>query len=399
MSEKRKDTKGRILRTGEQQRRNGQYMFTYTDSNGKKAYVYSWKLEPTDKIPAGKRDCESLREKEKQIQRDLADGIAYRGDNMTVLDLIEKYIRTKSNIRTKTKANYNYIINIIRNDMFGAKRIDTVKISDAKEWIKKLKETDNRKYNCIRAIRSVVKPAFKMAVDDDLIRKNPFDFTLNSVISNDSAGRESLTCEERDSFLEFIRNDGTYSQYYDEVYILFHTGMRISEFCGLTIADIDTENKRVSIERQLQKSGKKYRLEETKTGAGKRVLIVSDDVNESFERLIQNRKKPEIETVVDGISGFLCLDKNGMPTTAMHWDDRFERITRKYESSIEKLNKKVTPHICRHTYATLAARAGMTSKTLQYLMGHSDIRTTLNVYTHTDMEGVTEEVERLNKGN
>lgn len=78
----------------------------------------------------------------------------------------------------------------------------------------------------------------------------------------------------------------------------------------MTIADIDTENKQVSIERQLQKSGKKYRIEETKTGAGKRVLIVSDDVNENFKRLIQNRKKPEIEPVVDGISGFLCLDKN-----------------------------------------------------------------------------------------
>lgn len=88
-----------------------------------------------------------------------------------------------------------------------------------------------------------------------------------------------------------------------------------------------------------------------------------------------------------------------MPTTAMHWDDRFERITKKYESSIKKLNKKVTPHICRHTYATLTARAGMSPKTLQYLMGHSDIRTTLDVYTHIDMDGVTEEVERLNKRN
>lgn len=92
MSKKRRDNKGRILRTGEQQRRNGQYMFAYTDSNGRKVYVYSWKLEPTDRIPVGKRDCESLREKEKQIQRDLADGIAYRGDNMTVPDLVEKYI-------------------------------------------------------------------------------------------------------------------------------------------------------------------------------------------------------------------------------------------------------------------------------------------------------------------
>ena len=68
MSEKRRDSKGRILRVGEQQRNNGQYMFTYRGKDGKNHYVYSWKLEPTDKLPEGKRSEKSLRELEKRLK-------------------------------------------------------------------------------------------------------------------------------------------------------------------------------------------------------------------------------------------------------------------------------------------------------------------------------------------
>ncbi len=69
MSEKRRDSKGRILRVGEQQRNNGQYMYTYHGRDDKDHYVYSWKLEPTDKLPTGKRECVSLREKRKKFRK------------------------------------------------------------------------------------------------------------------------------------------------------------------------------------------------------------------------------------------------------------------------------------------------------------------------------------------
>ena len=83
MSEKRRDNKNRILRNGESQRKDGRYAYKYTDATGKQQFVYSWKLEKTDKLPEGKRDCLSLREKEKQILRDLDDQIAppWRGND------------------------------------------------------------------------------------------------------------------------------------------------------------------------------------------------------------------------------------------------------------------------------------------------------------------------------
>ena len=78
------------------------------------------------------------------------------------------------------------MINVLKNDNFGKKRIDTVRISDAKTWLIKLQKKDGRSYSSIHSIRGVLRPAFQLAVDDDLIRKNPFSFQLVDVVVNDS---------------------------------------------------------------------------------------------------------------------------------------------------------------------------------------------------------------------
>ena len=69
---------------------------------------------------------------------------------------------------------------MIKKEDFGAKRIDKIKLSDAKTWLIKLQD-DGRGYSSIHSIRGVVRPAFQMAVDDDLINKNPFEFQLATV--------------------------------------------------------------------------------------------------------------------------------------------------------------------------------------------------------------------------
>ena len=82
--EKRRDSKGRILRTGESQRKDGRYAYKYINALGEPKFEYAWKLVPTDKTPAGKREDTSLREKEQAIQKDLNDGIDTVGKKMTV---------------------------------------------------------------------------------------------------------------------------------------------------------------------------------------------------------------------------------------------------------------------------------------------------------------------------
>lgn len=87
-----------------------------------------------------------------------------------------------------------------------------------------------------------------MAVDDDIIRKNPFDFQLKEVLINDSVKREALSRKDMRIFLNFVKNDNCYKKYYDAVFILFHTGLRISEFCGLTVDDIDMERRTINVD-------------------------------------------------------------------------------------------------------------------------------------------------------
>ena len=109
MSEKRRDNKNRILRTGESQRKDGRYAYKYIDTFGKPQFVYSWKLVPTDKTPAGKRDDIALREKEKEIQKQLDEGIDYAAGNVTVIALLERYISLKQGVRYNTKVGYNFV--------------------------------------------------------------------------------------------------------------------------------------------------------------------------------------------------------------------------------------------------------------------------------------------------
>ena len=131
MSEKRRDNKNRILRTGESQRKDGRYAYKYIDTFGKPQFVYSWKLVPTDKTPAGKRDDIALREKEKEIQKDLDDGIDHIGKKMTVCQLYAKQIRHRANVRHGTKQGRKQLMRILQEDKLGACRIENVKLSDA----------------------------------------------------------------------------------------------------------------------------------------------------------------------------------------------------------------------------------------------------------------------------
>lgn len=344
MSEKRRDSKNRILRNGESQRKDGRYAFKYIDSTGKQQFIYSWKLEKTDKLPQGKRQDISLREKEKAILKDLDDKIVPRGGEMTVLELVRKYILQKTGVRHNTEANYNFVLNIIKKEDVGAKRIDKVKLSDAKIWLIKLQK-DGRGYSTIHSVRGVVRPAFQMAVDDDLIRKNPFEFQLATVVVNDSVTREAITRKQERAFLEFVKSDKHFSKYYDGIYVLFKTGLRISEFVGLTIHEVDLKNKKIIVDHQLQrKRNMEYVIEDTKTTCGTRELPMADDVYECFKRIISNRKKPKVEPMIDGKSGFLFLDKNDMPMVALHWEKYFQHICQKYNNIYKVQMPKVTPH-------------------------------------------------------
>lgn len=79
-------------------------------------------------------------------------------------------------------------------------------MSDAREWLIKLQD-DGKDYSSIHSIRGVVRPASQIAVNDDLIRKNPFEFQLATVVVNDSVTREAITRKQEREFLRFFKED------------------------------------------------------------------------------------------------------------------------------------------------------------------------------------------------
>lgn len=391
----RRDSKRRVLRPGESIRADGKYQYKY-HIDGKPHFVYSWKLEPTDKLPPGKKPCLSLRELEKQVNSDLDRLLNVADGTMTVCELVDRYLKTKTGVRQSTRTGYVTVQRILAKEPFGQKKIRTVKTSDAKLFLIKLQQEDGKSYSSIHTIRGVLRPAFQMAVDDDILVKNPFGFQLAGVVVNDSVTREAISREQMRKFLKFVHDDVCYCKYYEVVYILFHTGMRISEFCGLTLKDIDLENRTVNIDHQLQRTcDMRYIIEETKTEAGKRKIPITEDVAQMFQAIIEDREPPKLEKVIDGYTGSLFYDDDGNPLVAMHWQHRFNRMVGRYNDIYRVQMPNITPHVCRHTYCSNMAKSGMNPKTLQYLMGHSDISVTMNVYTHISFDDAEEELKRM----
>ena len=219
-----------------------------------------------------------------------------------------------------------------------------------------------------------------------LIRKNPFQFQLMEVVVNDSVTREAISRAQERKFLQFVKEDPHFCRYYEGIYILFKTGLRISEFCGLTISDIDFKEHTINIDHQLQKKSKiGYYIQETKTTSGTRKIPMTADVEECFRKIIEKRNPPKAEPMVDGKSGFLYFDKNESICYSLHWEHYFQHIIQKYNNTYKVQMPVITPHVCRHTYCSNMAKSGMNPKALQYLMGHSDISVTLNTYTHAEL--------------
>lgn len=389
----RRDSRGRALHVGESQRKDGKYMFKYV-VDGKTYFLTSWKLLPSDRQPKGTKPTLSLREMEKEKGRDRNVGSNRSMQDMTVRELVERYLATRINVKPNTIINYNFVRNLMEKEEFYNRKIKNIRVSDAKLLLIKLHD-DGKRASTIKTVRGVLRPAFQLAVDDDILVKNPFSFLLAGVLVNDSVTRDAISRDQMRKFLRFIKGDKCYHKYYEAIYILFHTGMRISEFCGLTVKDIDFVGKNITVDKQLQRIGMKLVIESTKTEAGKRVLPMTEDVEEMFRSIVEHRHKPVKEKVIDGYSGFLFTDRNDLPLVAMHWQHRINHMVKRYNDIYKEQLPNITPHVCRHTYCSNMAKSGMNPKTLQYLMGHSDISVTMNTYTHLGLEDARDEVRKL----
>ena len=372
MAEKRKDKKGRVLKDGESQRSDGSYQFRYYDIHHKRRYVYAKTLD-------------ALRRKEEDVRRDLDDGIDYSAGEVTVSELVDRYMNMKRKIKTNSSRAYSSAVSRIKASKFGQKQIRSVKTSDAKAWFVELHD-DGLKQNTITVLHSVLRPAFEMAVEDDILRKNPFKFKLSDLIPDDSQERIPLTKEQQEKYLTFIKDYGN-DNYYDDIVILLGTGLRVSELYGLTKTDVDLKNRCLYVRRQLCRTAERpYFVTTPKTNSGVRRVPMSEPVYQAFLHAIQARPHPRIEMIIDGCSGFIFLDKDEKPKVAMHLQNYMRCMQKKFEKLYGSCIPHVTPHVLRHAFCTNLQQAGIDVKSLQYLMGHSNVSVTLDVYTHTDSD-------------
>ena len=377
---RRKDSRGRVLHDGESERKDGVYQYRYTH-NGKRHTIYAANLT-------------ALREKEKEIQDRLNSGVDYASGAISTLELVQKCVDLKQGARYTTRVSYDFALKRMKNEEFCQIPIREVLTSTAKEWIQKLYYEDGYSYNTVVNIKGIVNLAYQMAYEEDVIRKNPFSFRLRGLIPNNTKQKEALTEEEMAKWLNFLKNDANYCQYHDEMVVLAGTGLRISEFCGLTLQDIDFDEMRIKVERQLARtrSGKFY-VEKPKTKNGVRYIPMSPEVCESMRNIVQQRYSGGPEIIIDGVVGFLLLDRSHRPKVALHIENELRWCMKKYQKRYpNKKLPKITPHVLRHTFCTNMARNGMAIKNLQYLMGHSDVGTTLNIYTHSRYEDAAKEM-------
>ena len=330
--EKRTDRKGRLLHNGESQRKDGRYAYKYIE-NGKPKFIYSWKLVSTDRVPKGKRDCVALRDMIRAIQKDLDDGIDTTGGKMTVCQLYQRYINSRANVRKATVQGRNNLMEALKNDSLGNVNIDKLKLSEAKAWAYRMKEKYS--FSTIKNMKRSLNATFYLAIQDDLLRKNPFDFALTDVIENDTKTKEALTEEQTKALLDFVKIDCTYKAYYPAIVILLNTGLRISEMCGLTLSDLDFDNRMIDINHQLKKDKDGYYIEPPKSDSGYRKVPMTDLVYEALQEVIrsQNNAQP---IVVDGYSTFIFLNKQGYPMYNACYTTTFRNLVKKYRKITQK---------------------------------------------------------------
>lgn len=415
MSEKRRDSKNRILQNGESQRKDGKYEFKYVDANGTRRSAYSWKLVSNDKVPKGKR-CElSLREMEKQIRRDLEDGIStHIANSVTLNQLFDTYMAGKSELKQSTATNYKYMYKKYVSDTLGKKRIASIKYSDIKRFYNSLILEKNFKPNSMEIINTIIHPIFTMAVRDGYIRMNPSDGVMAEIKKShnwEKPKRHALTEVQQSMFMEFVANSETYKHWLPLLTVLLGTGCRIGEIIGLIWDDCDFTEGIISINHNLvyrqQDSGKcEMHITTPKTESGKRIVPMLEAVRKALlQEKKQQMKTGFNTTIIDGYSGFVFTNRCGYVHNPQTINRAIKRIyTACNEQEVEHAKKEhrqpvLIPHFSvhnlRHTFCTRFCENETDLKIIQEIMGHSDITTTMNIYNEATKERKQESFARL----
>ena len=395
---KRKDKSRVVLRSGEVQRTNGSYQYSWMDGSGKRRYVYAKTLE-------------ELRIKEEQIAKDKSDGIKTEARYTTLNELFDLWKTLKRGLKDNTFQNYNYLYDTFVRPVIGDKFVTKLKKSDIKRYYNYLADERGLKASTIDGIHTVLHQVLDMAVDDNYIRNNPSDRVLKELKQScfaKSEKRMALTRVEQDLFLDFLKNSRIYNHWYPIFAVMLGTGLRVGELTGLRWCDIDLDNGVIDVNHTLvyyshrsadSKQGCYFNINTPKTAASNRQVPMLDFVKEAFimEKEVQELLDIKCEAVIDGYTDFIFVNRFGNVQHQGTLNKAIKRIIRDCndEQFLTSDNPKVllphfSCHTLRHTFTTRMCEAGVNVKVIQDALGHTDVSTTLNIYTD-----VTKELKRV----
>jgi len=403
----RKDGKGRVLRKGEHYRKtDGRYSYIYTDPLGKQHTIYAKSLV-------------TLRQKEESLIKDQMDGLnVYVAGNADVNFLFDRYISTKSELRSSTYSNYLYTWNHFIRDTFGKKKVKDVKYSDVLFFYSDLINKQGLHINTLENINTVLRPSFQLAVRDDIIRKNPIDGAYAEVKKRNGGSRKrkrALTVQQQRAFINYVAENPFFYKWYPFFTFLLGTGCRIGEAIGIRWDDVDLEKRLIDINHSLtyyQRADDsfkcEFRVSQPKTEAGIRTIPMMKQV---YDVLKDEYERQEVEGFcvanVDGMTNFIFSNRFETPHNPAAVNRAIKRIVDAHnaEEEVKAKKEKREPvmiprfscHIFRHTFASRFCENETNVKVIQEVMGHADVSTTMNIYAEVNQDVTRASLEKLSK--
>ena len=400
----RKDGKGRAWRKGECLRKDGRYVYTYTDPLGHRRSIYS-------------KNLMKLREREEKLIRDQLDGLdIYVAGNATINMVFDRYLSTKTELKSTTRSNYIYTWDYFVRETFGKKKIGEVKYSDVLYFYTYLMKERGIEVSSIENVHTLLFPTFKLAVRDEIIRRNPAEGALAEVKKRFGGGRKlrkALTVEQQRAFIRYIEDSPFFDSWYPLFTTLLGTGCRIGEIIGLTWDDVDLEKRTISINHNLTYYPRRedtyaceFRISTPKTEAGIRTIPMMGPVY----NVLSGEYKRQLEEgfctrSIDGMTNFIFTNRFGKPHNPQGVNRAIVRITSAYNAQEEVKAKKenrepiILPHfschIFRHTFASRLCEKETNIKVIQQIMGHADVATTMNIYAKVNEATTRVSIENL----
>lgn len=375
MAEKRKDSHNRVLKDGEIERKDGRYEFRYKDIDGKRKSIYGKTLK-------------ELREKEKDIQKNLSNGMV-TSNKKTLMQGVDEFLEFR-NVSDQTKAGDQARKIRLNKYAIMNKPMSAIKEIDVKRLIGEMNQDYSR--GTIMQDLRFLKSICAIALRNRETSFNPFDFPWVSLVSDKVKDHNILSDSQFDQ-LVLLCQDTKRDWLIPYLIVLRETGLRIGEFCGLTLDCVDLENKRLNINKQLIYINGHPKVSDPKTKTSKCEIPLSDQAAKALAEVITRCRQP---FTIDGVEGFFIHNKsqtNVLNRTGLF--NTLRSLQKAYNNLYPNDPIKLSPHVFRHTAATRLINLGMNPVLVQKLLRHTTIDMTLNTYTHASVDDVSAEMERL----